>query len=243
MNRIIPIVVSVLLVVGVSSWQGHLSERWWPRTNQELDDFVANLKNVPLQIGDWESEGNKPEDEAMRKQLDRAMVRGEVIRTYRNSKTGEEINLFLVCGTSRRLFEHTPMQCYPAQGYDMAEQPIEHPVPYAKGEKKAVFAMTTFSKEHDQENSSHLQVFWSFTGINAKWQGPSTPKKEFGGTASLYKLYLVTIVQKEQWVTDPTTSPCHYFAAELIPALEEVLFVRSEDKAVDEDQGAVDSEG
>src|SRR3989337_1185447 len=112
MSRYLPIVVGVLLIVGLTIVQAWKSDRLSGK-NFTAEQKAQLLKKVPMNIGDWHGE-DKPVDEAVR---ETAGAVGAVSRVYRNVRTGDVVDLWLIVGHGRVISAHTPDICYRSSGF------------------------------------------------------------------------------------------------------------------------------
>ncbi len=102
MNRYLPIVVAVVVIVTAAIVQGIWTERWGEFP--ELKLYADQLKKVPMQIGEWTGEDLPPEDKRI---LDIAGAVGSLSRIYRNEHN-EQVSIFIVCGRLDDVFFHSP---------------------------------------------------------------------------------------------------------------------------------------
>src|SRR5690349_8005042 len=106
MRRMLLPTLALLLIVGTGVVHGMRTGRWQP--SAALTDAVARLDTVPMRIGDWEGEdtplaGREPPG-----------VAAHLCRRYTNTRTGEAVTMFLVCGRPGPVSIHTPDVCYAA---------------------------------------------------------------------------------------------------------------------------------
>src|SRR5262249_52111241 len=163
-----PIIICVLAILGLTYAESRISGRFEGSDLTE-DQFIAMLKNVPNDIGDWHGD-DLSVDEQVRKT---AGARGYVNRLYRNSATGDEVRVCLIVGHSKDIMRHPPNICYPAQGFKARADVDSHfsfdVTPPAE------FFTNTFVKE-DVTGRSVERVFWSWYKPTADgsihWEAP-----------------------------------------------------------------------
>jgi hypothetical protein len=222
MSRYLPIVLGVLVIVGLTIPQIVMSDRF-ASTNVSAAQRADLLKKVPKKIGDWH--GDDMTVEASVKKTAGAV--GAVSREYRNIRTNEKVNLWLIVGHARAISAHTPNVCYPASGFeqrapDNSLYPMEFP-----GVPRAPFWTNTFFKE-DFTGRRLVRVFWSWYNPqsdenNGKvvWEAPENSRRQFGNTRALYKMYFSSEMRDLSETAD--NSACLRFAREFMPIVNEAL--------------------
>src|SRR5262245_39800290 len=113
MTRYLPIVLGVLLIVGLTIPQFRMTDRL-AGTSVSAQQRAELLKQVPSKVGDVQGVDMQV-DETVRQ---KAGAVGAVSRAYRNSRTGEQVDLWLIVGHARDVAAHTPDVCYPGQGFE-----------------------------------------------------------------------------------------------------------------------------
>lgn len=205
----------VVLIVGTGI-HGSLTDRWGMVRSEQLSEFTQRLVEVPASFGPWEG----TDADVDPRQLDRAQVTGHVSRIYRHRDTGEEVSLFLVCGTSRHITLHTPDLCYQGAGFSMEEEPGSYSLDLEFAEP-VEFATTRFLKE-ESTGVEQLRIFWSFSD-DGQWLGPRWARTSLAGKDALYKIYLIApITGRDNY--EPQDSPCVAFAKLAMPQLQNILF-------------------
>jgi hypothetical protein len=222
MSRYLPIVLGVLVIVGLTIPQIVMSDRF-ASSNVSATQRAELLKKVPKKIGDWHGEDLKI-DETVRNV---AGAVGAVSREYRNIRTNEKVNLWLIVGHARQISSHTPNTCYPGAGFeqrapDNSLYPMEFP-----GVPKATFWTNTFFKE-DYTGRRLVRVFWTWynpqsgeNDSNVVWEAPENSRRQFGNTRALYKMYFSSEMRDLSEM--PEQSACRGFAREFMPIVNEVL--------------------
>ncbi len=207
-------VVTVVTLGGAFS-QGKMTDRWSNEVSQRLEKFTAKLDGVPPVIGNWASV-ETPVDEDQFKQSN---CHGRVSRTYRNTVTGDEVNVFLVSGKGYHCTIHTPDYCYVAAGYETLQSPEGFSVEVPQV-GSAEFLNAIFKKETATE-TTELRILWSYSE-DGKWTAPKLAKYQFGNKPALYKVYLISQIKgaRPKLNEDPTVA----FAKEFFPAISSPLF-------------------
>jgi hypothetical protein len=224
MSRYLPIVLGVLLIVGLTIPQVRMTDRF-ADTNVTALQRAELLKNVPMQIGNWQGE-DMDIDETVR---DTAGAVGAISRVYRNVRTGETVDLWLIVGHGRAISAHTPNICYRASGFEMrAPESSLYPMVFP-GQPEAPFLTNTFFKE-DVSGRRLVRVFWSWYNpetdddlSTVEWEAPSNARWHFGNTRALYKMYFTSEMRDPMETAE--NSPCLHFAREFLPVVDRALAV------------------
>lgn len=222
MSRYIPLILGALLIVGLTIPQVMMTDRL-SGTNVTAQQRAELLKLVPKDFGDWHGE-DKPVDEIVRKT---AGAIGYISRDYRNARTGERVDLWLIVGHSRDVSFHTPDVCYPASGMT------------ARGKENALYPLVvqglpdtpmwtnTFFKE-DITGRRLVRVFWAWYNPKASeeegaiaWEAPSNARWHFGNARALYKMYFTSEMRDPQETAEQ--SACVRFAREFLPEVDKAL--------------------
>ncbi len=174
MLRYLPVVLAILLIVGLTIPEFRMTDRL-SGTNITAEQKAELLKKVPTHVGDWIGEDH-PIDPDVRHT---AGAIGAVSRTYRNSRTGEQVDLWLIVGHARDVTAHTPNICYPASGFEArATEDSLYPMSF-EGQPTTPFLTNTFLKE-DVTGQHLVRVFWSWYNPDNKenngkvvWDAPT----------------------------------------------------------------------
>lgn len=217
MTRIAPVVVGVILIIGLTVFQGIKADRW-NESGADAAVFAAQLVNIPLAFGDWEGDDTDPGD---RRELQVAGAVGHLTRKYRNTRTNEEVDLYIICGHSRDITMHTPDRCYPKAGFRQ-EKIRSEPYDIELAEGDAKFYTNTFRKE-DLQGIRNLRIFWSWA-VDAEtgWQAPDLPRRAFAAKRAIYKMYMINFLPSQTGTAE--NSPCVEFGRQFLPTLNEALF-------------------
>jgi hypothetical protein len=219
MWRYLPIATGIVVIVGLTIVEIRISDRF-KASNVKAEQFAKLLDDIPMDIGDWHGQ-DLPVDEQVRRT---AGAVGYVSRQYRNSRTQEEVNLWLIVGHARDVSSHTPEICYPSSGFTMrAPENSLHPF-IVEGQPRADFYTNTFIKE-DITGRQLVRVFWSWYRPNEEgtvaWEAPEHPRWTFGNARALYKMYFSSVMRSPQETTEQ--SPCARFARDFLPVVNKAL--------------------
>lgn len=226
----LPVVVAVLLLAGVTVVQGVLTDRWTSgNVAEELQKTAASLEqNFPKTFGDWEAEKDLETDP---RQMEVAGAVGHISRLYRNKTTGAQISTFVVCATPHDASGHTPDRCYPGAGFEIAEQEHRQSVPLSDGRTAETFT-GTFRKQ-----GQTLRIFWTY-GVDGTWVAPQIARIELAGKPAVNKLY--AIVDETGDEDGSAMASCVDFLAELLPVFDEAVVAAAGASAAGEGSAAAD---
>ena len=222
MSRYLPIALGVLVIVGLTIPQIRMTDRFG-ETNISAEQQAKLLENVPRKIGDWIGE-DMPVDPTV---AQTAGAIGALSRQYRNIRTGEKVDLWLIVGHARPVSVHTPNICYRASGFEMrALENSLYPMTF-EGVGTAPFWTNTFVK-NDITGRRLVRVFWSWYNPQDKshegkvvWEAPSNARMYFGNTRALYKMYFTSEMRDASETTEQ--SSCLRFAREFLPVVNKAL--------------------
>jgi hypothetical protein len=200
------------LVVAVTVLQGMWTERWHARdVSAALTRDAEILERVfPERFGDWEVER---ELESNPKELQVAGAVGHISRLYRNVRTKARVSAFVVCATPYHASAHTPDRCYPAAGFEIAEQEHRQTVPLADG-RKAETLTSTFRKQ-----GQTLRVFWTY-GVDGQWVAPQIARIELDKFDAVYKFYAIIDETRAKALA---ARECAEFLGTLLPVLDQAV--------------------
>jgi hypothetical protein len=215
--------IGVLLIVGLTIQEVRMTDRM-SGTNVSADERAKLISSVPKDFGDWHGE-DKPVDPTVQKV---AGAIGAVSRTYRNSRTGERVDLWLIVGHSRDVAFHTPDVCYRGSGFE------------ARGKENSTYNLVltglpdtpmwtnTFFKEDALSGRSLIRVFWTWYNPESpenenkvEWEAPSNARFHFGNTRALYKMYF-TSEMRDPMETAEQSSALR-FAKDFLPEVDKAL--------------------
>lgn len=224
MSRYLPIVLGVIAIVGLTIPQIQMSDRF-AGGNYSAEQRAELLKKIPKRIGDWQGE-DMAIDEKVRGV---AGAVGAVSRVYRNNRTGDKVDLWLIVGHGRVISAHTPNICYRASGFEMrAPENSLYPMIFQGMDREAPFWTNTFFKEDLLTKRTMVRVFWSWYNTENEdykgevvWEAPANARWYFGNTRALYKMYFTS--QMKDPLETAEESACVRFAREFLPIVNEAL--------------------
>jgi hypothetical protein len=222
MTRYLPILLGVLLIVGLTIPQIQMTDRL-SGTNVSAEEQAKLLELVPLNFGDWNGQA-KEVDEKVAKTA--GSIGNAVSREYRNSRTGERVDLWLIVGHARDISAHTPDICYPASGFEArAKESSLFPL-VVPGLPETPFLTNTFYKEDQLSGRQLIRVFWTWYNPttnpnNVVWEAPANARWHFGNTRALYKMYFTSTMHDPMETTEQ--SAAMHFAKDFLPEVGKAL--------------------
>jgi hypothetical protein len=214
MTRVIVPLLTAATLLASGLVHGLLSDRWSNRAEEVVREARARLDAFPMRVGDWEGFALPTND------LDLATAGNEhVSRHYANRLNGSSVNLLLAAGHSRNVWQwHTPDQCYPAQGFELAA-PVTKTAVAAPG-VEAEFFCADFTKARGSA-PIHRRIFWAFSG-DGRWLASDLPKLSYGQYTKLFKVYVVRGLLRSGEPMD--NDACLEFLKIALPKLNDTFF-------------------
>ena len=238
------IAIGVAAVLGVTWYQGKLTDRWTGKNvTEQLKRDAARLEAAfPREFGPWRLD---VETEADPIQLKAAGAVGHISREYRHVDTGVRVGVFVVCATPSDASGHTPDRCYPNAGFEASEQEHREMIPLAEGAKAEAFS-GAFRKPGEQ-----LRILWTYAAEDTdqpadadpaariRWMAPQIARIELANFASVYKIY--ALINETAMTRGEGTRTGVQFLADLIPEFDRVVF-EGEGAVVEAEASAATSE-
>src|SRR5215471_11322923 len=176
MARGLVIVIAVGVVVAAAVVEGLRSNRWG--ASEEIRAAADRLDRVPREFGDWVGT-ELPQDP---RSLKVAEAAGCVSRGFANRKTGERVEVLILCGPAGPIGAHTPDVCYGGIGYACVGDPARKSV-VPNGGTPATFWTARFEKTRRADDP--LRVYWAW-GTDGDWEASPNPRGEFALRGALY---------------------------------------------------------
>jgi hypothetical protein len=212
MPRPLAVIFGLALLLAGGLVHGLYAERW--QTSTALEDAVAKLPNVPIEIGGWQGTDEKMDEQ----EFAMAGARGYWARLYR--KDGKEFQAILMVGRSGRMSVHTPEVCYRGAGFDLYGKPSLYTARGQDGAELGSLWSATFVKPGAV--NTELQLLWAWSD-GSQWTAPANPRWSFAGRPALYKLYLSQNVSGQSG--DAAAKTRDDFVRAFLPALRQALAI------------------
>lgn len=209
------VVAALVMIVASGAVQGFWTGRW--ALSRDLERRVAELKNVPQTIGDWEGTDD-PLDPRVAQE---AGIVGYVSRDYRNRRTGSAVSLLLVCGRPGPISVHTPEICFRGTGFEQVGQTAR--LSAGSGSEGDFWAADFTKAGTIVPQRVRILYSWNANGV---WKASDRPRWDFGGFPGLYKMYIVYQPPAADGKTQREDVGLD-FLRDLLPLLGNTLFSKS----------------
>jgi hypothetical protein len=214
----LPAAIAAVLLTGAvcGSW----TDRW--RLSDEAERASERLPRVALAVGDWQGEASTQDTSYFVK----AGITTNLVRHYKNRRTGAVVSVLLVCGRPGPISAHTPLTCLGETGYERTsgQTKFDAAEPGDAGAAAATFWRADFTKYRTAVPVAQ-RVYWSWRGGlgRAAWDASDVPRTAFVSHNTLFKLYVSRLLTTADPVQD--TEPCEDFLRQFLPEVEKVLFI------------------
>ncbi len=206
--------VLLATLFGVGFVHGLWTDRW-SALNTTAE--ILELEKMPLTVGDWE--GKTVQEDANRQILPDAL--NYLLRRYVNYKDGTVASVLLTRGRpGPMVIKHLPTECYPSNGYELVGQPKRFLSQAPGAREPDEFWVATFKKTNEVVPYS-VRVYWSWSATG-QWQTPVQPRLTFAPYSTLYRMYVVRTLAKED--EEFEGAPVHDLIKELTTSLRGSLF-------------------
>jgi hypothetical protein len=214
MLRSIVYVSAVLLLIANGALHGLWTQRWSGLTEQQVQAAAERLACVPLKVGEWT--GHRIETDSS---LAEEIVGKNIAVRYVNRVSGQAVLVYLACGNTAAMELHTPVDCYPSQGYRKAGAEQRVSLLANAGLNASEFKSVNFSKG-EAPAETHLRVFWSWKDAGS-WRTPRNVGRAFRAAPYLFKCYAIrSLISPDEPLEG---DPCTELLNDLIPELNRCL--------------------
>ena len=183
-SLLVGVIVILVVTVAVTFYAGSLSGRW--KTFTGLDEARAALKELPMQIGDWQAEKEGELDATSITML--RIQDSYVFRTYRNMITQAVVHLTIMVGPAGIVTVHTPEICFGGKDYekDAARSRVQISVQLEEGEIDDSFWRINFTgRSLDMNNRIS---FYYAVSPGDTWNAVEVPRATYQTYRFVYKL-------------------------------------------------------
>jgi hypothetical protein len=168
------------------------------------------LKQIPMTLGPWQGTGENLDPEIARA----TGCTDYAFRTYTDDRTGTKLGVIVLYGPAAEVFIHAPDNCYPAQGYSVAEAPVLRQVTVA--DKAVPFHSAVYVKgEGGRAEYQEVYHSWHYGGL---WT-PSLPiLKQAERIPGMLKVHVTRRVGPREYRAE--ANPCEEFLRRLVAEIQ-----------------------
>jgi hypothetical protein len=214
MKRILPILACSIVMLGTGLLHGFITNRWGPSIG--LQQAIDRLDRLPLVADDWDGT-------VLQRDVEPQTVRKSgafVLAHFVNRRTGDAVQVSLICGRPGTLSLHPPTICFPAHGYQEKARPSRVEVPLKESGNRTEWMAADFGRAI-AAGEERIHVLWCY-GFQGQWTTPDNPRIALAGQGAVYKLYVARVGDGEgaRGQKDPSVA----FLGVFLPELEKALF-------------------
>ena len=180
------IIVIFVITVGIALYSGKLWGRWGAFPGLEV--ARETMKNLPMEIGDWQAEKENELDSASITML--RIQDSYIFRSYRNTSTQSVVRLTMMVGHTGKITVHTPEVCFGGKDYEKeavrSSVPITVRLPSGDKEVLDTFWMVNFvGRSLDTNNRIS---FYYAVSLGDVWNAVENPRIAFVKYRYVYKI-------------------------------------------------------
>jgi hypothetical protein len=207
---------AAILLLTTGLLHGYIANRWG--SSAPLQQAIERLDQLPRTVGEWDGTITKRDVEIKTIRNSGAFV----LARYVNRRTGEIVDVSLICGRPGTLSLHPPTICFPAHGYQEKKGAIKSEFPAEKSTPKSAWMVADFVRPI-LAGEERIHILWCY-GVDGEWIAPDNPRISLAGRQAVYKLYLsrVGVGEEFQAQKDPSIA----FMKVLLPELSNALFAQ-----------------
>jgi hypothetical protein len=213
MLRVTLIAAAAVVLLASGAVHGLWTDRWTidPKDTKEAAERLGQL---PSDLAKWEGKEIEMNTDP------RLGLAGVLARRYVDRESGKVVTIYLACGRPGPVSTHTPDVCYEADGFK-GEPPTRVTLP-ADGTAAPEFWTARFTRQRP-DGQTTLRIYWAWHAADG-WKAADNPRVAFASEAVLHKLYVIRELVNPN---DPAEGDaCTEFMRELLPVLEQKLFVK-----------------
>jgi hypothetical protein len=205
---------AAILLLATGLLHGYITNRWG--SSASLQQAIDRMDQLPLTVGDWKGEITKRDVELQTIRNSGAFV----LARYVNRRTGETIDVSLICGRPGTLSIHPPTICFPAHGYRLKQGGKRVEVPAEKSTPISAWMVADFARQI-AAGEEPIHILWCY-GVDGEWIAPDNPRVSLAGRQAVYKLYLARAELEEE--LSAQKDPCVSFLKAFLPELSNALY-------------------
>jgi Protein of unknown function (DUF3485) len=186
-----------------------------------LETCPFPLDKIPTTLGGWRMspEGNKKlDDDTMR-------ITGgtdHILRSYSDDLTGVKLVVLVLFGPAEPVVPHTPEVCYPANGFERAEDPMIRTIKDASG--KPIEGNPQFRSGVYKKSKLREGVYHSFR-LDDRWSPNVAGGRQLSRrNPGVFKIQIQRkVTEGERRGDDKVSDPMEQFLGVLIPEIERLI--------------------
>ena len=181
--RQVSIAFLMIAVSGVTA--GLWDNRWF--VSNELAVMAERVNNLPLDLGSWKGEDLEEDPEMKARLISQGTVHALKTRVYRNTLTGQTVNILLATGRPGPISTHNPMTCIVNKGsMAQASDPTDSKIDIAEL-GPVEFTQINIRNSAVGGQTEEYSVFWTWHSKNG-WIASASPRLSFASYRALTKL-------------------------------------------------------
>jgi hypothetical protein len=206
---ILAMTVMITVYVGVT-----LTGRWRPFAG--LDEARAALKELPMQIGDWQAEKEGELDATSITML--RIQDSYVYRVYKNARTQAVVHLTIMVGPTGIITVHTPEICFGGKDYDKdgTRTRIRINVQREEDEIDDFFWRTNFTGR-SLDTNNRISFYYAVSPGDT-WNAVEVPRATYQTYRFVYKLQAEALTG-----TDGSGDTVKNFLEDCLPTIHEYM--------------------
>ena len=214
-SKLAPLIIGIVLVClltgGVAAYSGTLTGRWIHFRG--YGDAQKLLRELPLQIEDWEAEkeGTLVSGDVSMLEIEN----GYVTRVYKNTNSQQFVNFTMMVGKTGKISVHTPEICFGGKNYDKENTRTVVTIPIAdqRGDENGPIE-DSFWKVNFVSKSSQKGTISFYYGISVgkAWEAHEDPRSVFRRYRYAYKL-------QAEAVADENSDVLKQFLIDCLPTI------------------------
>jgi hypothetical protein len=205
---------AVILLLATGLLHGYITNRWG--SSASLEQAIDRMGQLPWTVGDWDGTITKLDAELRTIRNSGAFVTAR----YVNRRTGDTIEVSLICGRPGALSLHPPTICFPAHGYKVKKGGRRIEVPAEKSTPKSACMIADFARQ-SAAGEEGIHILWCY-GVDGEWIAPENPRVSLAGRQAVYKLYVAHLGVEEELPAEK--DPCVSFLKAILPELSHALY-------------------
>ena len=182
---LIGIVVIAAITVAMTVYAASLTGRWGEPMG--IAEARVSMKALPMEIGNWRAEEERSIGDTAVKML--RIQDSYILRTYRNTVTGDDVHVTLMVGPSGKVSVHNPEICFGGRAYTMESARSRVPVNVllqSGDEIDDTFFRVDFVGQSLDVNN-RISFYWGISTGGA-WNAVEQPRFHFRKFRFIYKL-------------------------------------------------------